>query len=298
MGCQLCPRHCGTDRHLSAGVCGAPEEVCVSAVCLHRGEEPPISGTRGIVNVFFSYCNLHCIYCQNEAISGQHISRDHIHIHDIDTLADRIAQLLPSSNGLLGFVTPTHYAHQLADIVEAVEQRGMHPTVVYNSSGYENIDTLRSLEGLIDIYLPDFKYMDVTLAAQYSHAADYPTVAKAALKEMRRQVGVGLKEAEGIAYRGLIVRHLVLPGATENTRQCLAWLHEAFGPALHLSLMAQYFPPRTDLPAPLNRSLTEQEYIEAIAIADQYAFEGWTQELTSGNHYRPDFSRTDNPFEP
>lgn len=199
---------------------------------------------------------------------------------------------------MLGFVTAAHYADRIPEILEAVRQRGFSPTVVYNSGGYESVETLRSLEGLVDIYLPDFKYMDSDLAQAYSHAPDYPEVAQAVLQEMRRQVGGALKvDEDGRAYRGLIVRHLVLPGHIDNSLQCLDWLADFMPFGLHLSLMAQYFPPRPGLPAPLNRCITSEEYAAVVAHAEELGLtDGWIQELEARDNYRPDFTN-ENPFE-
>ena len=306
--CSLCPRHCCVRRKEERGFCGADDALEVSSVCVHRGEEPPLNP---IVNVFFTHCNLQCIYCQNWQISGKCGSlKVKGERYSVDTLADAITSHLwlhkvadhssPLTSNIIGFVTAAHYADQLPAIVEAVRQRGYEPTVVYNSGGYESVETLRSLEGLVDVYLPDLKYMDSGLAARYSHAADYPEVAAAALMEMKRQVGGGLITGDdGIACRGMIVRHLVLPGATDNSLQCLEWLADHFNPfTLHLSLMAQYFPPRTGLPAPLDRTLTADEYAAVTARAEELGFtEGWVQELEARNNYRPDFDKKDNPFE-
>ncbi len=291
--CGLCPRGCGIDRRRDTGFCGASAELEVSAVCLHRGEEPPVNP---IVNVFFTHCNLQCIYCQNRQISG----RGEGETVTVERLAERICALLPESGGLLGLVTAAHYADWIPVLLDEVHRRGYNPTVVYNSSGYERVETLRSLEGLVDIYLPDFKYMDSALAERYSHAADYPDVAQAAIREMVRQVGRGLKvDDEGRAYRGLIVRHLVLPGHVDNSLRCLEWLADEFSFGLHLSLMAQYFPPVEGLPAPLDRTLTPQEYATVTARAEALGLtDGWFQELEAQSHYRPDFTLTDNPFEP
>lgn len=294
--CELCPRCCNVDRTHTPGFCGGRDALEVAAVCVHRGEEPPLVP---IVNVFFAHCNLHCIYCQNGDISGADTAEGFVHYRTIEEVTDRICQLLPESGGMLGFVTATHYADRLPAIIDAVHQRGYTPTVVYNSGGYEREETLRSLEGLVDVYLPDMKYMDSTLAATYSHAADYPEVAAAALLEMKRQVGTGLKcDDKGVAYRGLIVRHLVLPGHTKNSVDCLEWLADNFiAPMLHVSLMAQYYPARPDLPAPLNRPLTAEEYSVVAERYQQLGFDGWLQELEAESHYRPDFTLNDNPFE-
>ena len=302
--CNLCPRRCGADRTQSKGFCGATDSLEVASVCVHRGEEPPLNP---IVNVFFAHCNLQCVYCQNYQISGQCTVTDDLCAESASTLADRICQQLntehlTTSTPLIGLVTAAHYVTHIPLIIDELHSRGLHPTVVYNSSGYESVETLRSLEGLIDIYLPDFKYMDPLLAKAYSHASDYPEVATAALREMIRQVGLGLKTDEnGTAYRGLIVRHLVLPGAVENSLAVLnplAQLATDHWPlaALHLSLMAQYFPPRPGLTSPLDRTVTPEEYRTVVSRAEELGLtDGWIQELTAQDNYRPDFTQT-NPF--
>ena len=304
-GCILCPRRCGVRRAEATGFCGATDALEVSSVCVHRGEEPPLNP---IVNVFFTHCNLQCIYCQNWQISGKTSTVEPFHetavlsgrVMTVDALADEICKLLPETGGMLGLVTAAHYADRLAAMVEEVRRRGFNPTVVYNSGGYESVETLRSLEGVVDIYLPDLKYMDSDIAARYSHAEDYPKVGAAALKEMKRQVGGGLMtDDDGRAYRGIIVRHLVLPGHTDNSLRCLEWLADNFSPfSLHLSLMAQYFPPREGLPTPLDRTLTEEEYRTVTDRAAELGFtEGWVQELEAKDNYRPDFRQEKNPFE-
>lgn len=295
MGCRLCPRQCGVDRKKSTGFCGASEELKVSAICVHAGEEPPLNP---IVNVFFTHCNLHCIYCQNRDISSADVDPSFVHYRTVDEVADRICTLLPQTNNLLGFVTASHYVHYLPAIVEEVRRRGFSPTIVYNSSGYESIETLQTLDGLVDIYLPDLKYMDSQLALRYSHAEDYPEVATKALLEMKRQVGAGLKrDEEGVAFRGLIIRHLVLPGRVENSLSVLDWIADHLPPFnVHVSLMAQYFPPHPDLPTPIDRTLSEEEYRRVADHYEALGLDGWLQELAAEHHYRPDFSQK-NPFE-
>ena len=300
--CTLCPRRCGA----RPGFCGADDALEVASVCVHRGEEPPLNP---IVNIFFAHCNLQCVYCQNWQISGKGERLKVIgERYTVDTIADKVCQQLSSfssksSTPLIGLVTAAHYADRIPELIEAIRARGFSPAVVYNSGGYESVETLRSLEGYVDIYLPDFKYMDSRIAALYSHAPDYPEVAQAAIEEMIRQVGLGLKtDADGVAYRGIIVRHLVLPGHIDNTLAVLERLaaissqHSTLNP-IHLSLMAQYYPPRPGLPAPLNRSLTPEEYAVAVASAEELGLtNGWIQELEAKQNYRPDFSRQ-NPFE-
>ena len=290
--CTLCPRACGALRAEAPGFCGAGTALEVASVCVHRGEEPPLNP---IVNVFFAHCNLQCIYCQNWQISEAGRSN----ATDVDRLADRIAALLPASGAMVGLVTAAHYADRVPALIDGLHRRGHQPTVVYNSSGYESVDTLRALEGWVDVYLPDFKYMDGALAARYSHAADYPQVAQAALREMKRQVGGGLKvDDEGRAYRGLVVRHLVLPGAVDNSVRCLEWLADEFPFGLHLSLMAQYYPPRPGLPQPLDRTLRPEEYAAVVERATALGLtDGWIQELEASTNYRPDFDHTQSPFE-
>lgn len=293
--CTLCPRACGADRTKATGFCGATNVLEVSSVCIHRGEEPPLNP---IVNIFFAHCNLQCIYCQNWQISR--VGNGKWKTESADTLADMVAEILKQSKTpLVGFVTAAHYAHHIPEIISAIRARGFNPAFVYNSSGYESVETIRTLEGLIDIYLPDYKYADPALADAYSHAPDYPEVADAAISEMIRQVGAGLKvDDTGTAYRGLIVRHLVLPDHVGNSIQVLdriASLSPFHLPAL--SLMAQYYPPRPDLPAPLDRTITAEEYDAVVEHAVELGLtDGWIQELKANDNYRPDFNNTDNPF--
>lgn len=298
--CRLCPRNCGVDRTHEVGFCGAGTDLEAASVCLHRGEEPPIAGPKGILNVFFSYCNLQCVYCQNRQIS----SPDSVGVSGltgytgIAGLTDRICELLPHSDGRLGLVTAAHYADRIPALLEAVRSRVPNLIVVYNSSGYERVEALRRLEGLVDIYLPDFKYADANLAKAYSHAPDYPEVAGAALMEMYRQVGSGLLQQDSVAYRGLLVRHLVLPGGVANAKACLDWMVDHLPLNVHISLMSQYFPPVEGLPAPLDRTLRADEYAEVVDYFYALGFtHGFLQEPGADNCYRPDFTRKDHPFE-
>ncbi len=299
--CNACPRRCGVPR--GRGFCGSQPRV--ASVCVHRGEEPPLNP---IVNIFFTGCNLQCIYCQNWQISRSRDASGRYGLTDssamsVDAIVDDVCRQHAVLGGgdtfLLGFVTAAHCPAVVPAVVEALRRRGLQPTVVYNSSGYESVDTLRSLEGLVDIYLPDLKYKDPALADAYSHAPDYPEVAEAAIMEMQRQVGASLKvDDDGMAYRGMLVRHLVLPGALDNTRRCLQWLADTMPPSVALSVMAQYFPPRPGLPAPLDRTLLADEYDEALRIVDTLGFFNvYTQQLDARDNYRPDFSRQGHPFE-
>lgn len=303
MHCTICPRACGIDRTVHTGLCGASDEIHVAAVCLHRGEEPPLNP---IVNIFFAHCNLHCIYCQNLQISNA--ENGQWQTETPETIADKVCQLIstlqpPLSTPLVGLVTAAHYAHRVPEIISAIRSKLSsakypQPIFVYNTSAYETVSALRNLEGLVDIYLPDLKYIDPTVAANYSNAPDYPDTATAAILEMKRQVGGTLKtDAQGTAYRGLIVRHLVLPGHVDNSLRALDWLADNFNPfTLRLSLMAQYYPPHTKLPPPLDRTLTTEEYNRVVEHAiDLGLTAGWTQQLTASSNYRPDFTNA-NPF--
>lgn len=295
MKCTNCPRRCATDRGTSLGFCHAAAEPEAAAICVHHGEEPPISGQRGICNIFFAHCNLQCIYCQNHDISRPTPSPSAPPpFVGVDAIVDRVQQLLPETENIVGFVSPTHYAHAIPAIVDELHRRGLFPTTVYNTGGYDSVDTLRALAPYIDIYLPDFKYSDPALAARYSHAPDYPQVALAALREMYNQKGSALPtDDRGMAYRGIIVRHLVLPGQVDNSLGVLDTLAD-LSTGLHIALMAQYFPPLPGLPDQLGRTLTQDEYDR---VTDHFyalgLYRGWVQELDAQACYRPDFSRPD-----
>ncbi len=296
--CRLCPRHCGVDRHSGQlGYCGIDSRIPIASICLHQGEEPVISAKDGICNVFFSHCNLQCRYCQNHQISSNHSKTEY---WSLDRTVRRIEHILQQGTDRLGFVSPSHVAPQAAAIIEALHQRGQRPIIVWNSSAYECASTLRELEGLIDVYLPDLKYMDQSLARDASDAADYPLVATAALLEMARQMdGTDLTLDEtGLARRGMIVRHLVLPGHAQNSLDCLDWIAEHLSTDIHISLMSQYHPTEAvALSPPLNRTVRESEYDRVCLRLGELGFEnGWIQELDSSGHYRPDFMR-EHPFE-
>ena len=298
MKCTNCPRRCATDRERSLGFCHAGTEAEAVTVCVHRGEEPPLCGERGICNIFFAHCNLQCIYCQNHDISRGTLPAAIVPRYvGVDAIVERVAQILPNTENIVGLVSPTHYADSIPAIVEGLHRRGLYPTVVYNTGGYDSVETLRALAPYIDIYLPDFKYTDPVLAARYSHAPDYPQMALAALREMYSQKGSALPTDErGMAYRGIIVRHLVLPGQVGNSLGVLDTLAD-LSTNLHIALMAQYFPPSDGLPDQLNRTLTQAEYDRVTAhLRHLGLYRGWVQELDSQAHYRPDFSRP-NPFE-
>lgn len=284
MHCTRCPRQCPS----MPGYCGADSRVPeVVAVYAHTGEEPPLCGDKGISNIFFAHCNLKCCYCQNHFFS---IKPQQCDIHGVDEIINATAESLKGTENIIGLVTPTHYSDIIPQLVEGLHDKGLFPTVVYNCGGYERVDTLRQLAPYIDIYLPDFKYADSDIAARYSHAPDYPEVAKKALKEMYGQKGSSLPtDEQGIAFRGMIVRHLVLPGQVQNSIDCLQWLAENLSTNIHVSLMSQYFPPEgLTLPDQLNRQLRRDEYDQVVDAFYQLGFHnGWVQELESADCYRP-----------
>lgn len=288
--CSVCPRSC-PDRQ--RGYCRIGAGFAVAAVCLHRGEEPPVSGTAGICNVFFAHCNLQCLFCQNYQISRNS--------SPISAGLDSLGQIIPEIEALLdggarsvGFVSPSHRIPQMLRIIRELRRRGRTPAMVMNTNCYDRAETIAGLEGEIGVYLPDLKYLDPELARRWSGAADYPEAATAALREMFRQKGAALDLApDGTARSGLIVRHLVLPGAVENSRACLRFIAEELSSDIHVSLMAQYHPsPAVRNHPELGRPLREEEYGEVREELERLGFHrGWVQELESHGSYLPDFGR-------
>lgn len=296
--CNVCPRHCGVNRlNDHKGFCGTDANLNISSVCIHRGEEPPISGVHGIVNIFFAHCNLQCIYCQNYQISDNRgaITRN----WSLDEVVQGVIDLLDKGCHAVGFVSPSHMVPQVMMIIDALRDAGRNPVFVYNSNGYDSVTSLKHLEGYIDVYLPDFKYMDGDLAFQLSGAADYPEVVLPALHEMIRQVGrrLLLNEA-GEALRGVIIRHLVLPGAEENSKTVLRTIARELSPDMFLSVMSQYYPAGKAVQHPvLCRTITQKEYDQVVALMEELEMaNGWLQDLDSEESYRPDFDES-HPFE-
>lgn len=298
--CQLCPRACGVNRvEGQRGFCGNTVDLHIAAIVRHQGEEPVLGGTKGICNVFFSHCNLQCVYCQNSQISRNQGGLPSEPL-DLAGALERIVRLLESGVTHLGFVSPSHMTPQMVALTEALWQRGLHPVIVYNSGGYDSAATLRQLEDLVDVYLPDCKYMDAALAQALSGAADYPEKAAAALREMYRQMGRVLQlDEQGLALRGLVVRHLVLPGQVENSKAVLRFLAQELSPRITLSLMAQYWPTAPVQGHPtLGRRLFAEEYAAVLEEMERLGFaSGFVQDLDSADYCRPDFSRV-NPFSP
>ena len=289
MQCRQCPRACGIDRREAVGYCGVPEEIRVARAALHMWEEPQISGTRGSGTIFFCGCNLRCVYCQNRDVSravlGQCLSAQE--------LIDVMLRLKEAGAHNINLVTPTQYAEAIAKVLEQVKPQLEIP-VVYNCGGYESVDTLRRLEGLVDVYLPDFKYYDSALSLAYSGASDYFAVACEALAEMLRQTGPATCDDDGMLLRGTVVRHLVLPGCRKDSIEVLRRLAERFGTsAFSLSLMSQYTPAfAMDTPFEnLHRRVTSFEYNAVLDEAIRLGYVGNFQARSSATEtFTPDFT--------
>ncbi len=285
MKCTLCPRKCGADRETVLGFCKVPWQIKAARAMLHFWEEPPISGERGSGAVFFSGCNLGCVFCQNFDIShkgsGKLISEER--------LLEIFLELEEKGAHNINLVNPTHYALALKAVLR--KYKGRLP-VVYNSSGYERTETLKMLEGLIDIYLPDLKYISDDRSEKYSNAKDYFSFASKALIEMKRQVPENIFDENGIMQKGLIVRHLVLPKNTKQSMLILDWIAENLGTDTALSIMCQYTPyGETEGFRELQRKITEREYEKVLCYAYDLGFETvFSQEFSSANEeFIPEF---------
>lgn len=264
--CKLCPRLCKVNRtEGKTGVCGMGETITLARAALHAWEEDCISGTNGSGAVFFTGCNLRCIFCQNHKIA---VGKDGFAI-TIERLAEIFLELQTKGAHNINLVTPTHYIPQICTALDLAKEKGLQLPVVYNTSGYECVESLRLLEGYVDIYLPDFKYMDTELAREYSKAPDYPEVAKAAIAEMVRQAGECRFDSKtGMIQKGVIVRHLVLPGTIKNSKQVLAYLYETYGNTIYYSIMSQYTPmPHMSEHPLLKRKVTKREYDKVLDYA-------------------------------
>lgn len=297
--CTLCPRECRVNRFEGGtGYCGTDASMNIASICIHRGEEPVISGKDGICNIFFSGCNLHCIYCQNHEIS-QHNFVAVNKVTNLDDVLNQVTNILSGGITSVGFVSPSHMVPQVKAIIRGLNSRGYKPVTVYNTNGYDKLETIRSLEGLIDVYLPDYKYATSEISSEYSGASDYPGVALKAIKEMYYQKGSTLvTDDNGMAESGLLIRHLVLPGHAEESKRVLHSIAEELSPGVHLSLMSQYHPTAGVINhSMLHRLLYKEEYEEVVATMESLGFRnGWVQDMDSNMNYRPDFSK-ENPFE-
>ncbi len=277
--CDLCPRNCNVARQQGqVGVCGvAGDGILGARAALHMWEEPCISGERGSGTVFFSGCSLRCVYCQNYEIARAEIGKA-ISIERLSEIFLELQNEKEAEN--INLVTPTHYTLEIIEAVQRAKRLGLHIPIVYNCSGYEKVDTLKKLDGIVDIYLTDFKYVDKSLAERYSKAPDYPEVVKLALAEMVRQVGTPEFNEREMMTKGVIVRHLVLPNAVENAKQVVKYVYETYKDQLFLSLMNQYTPlPQVKDYPEIDRKVTEEEYDEVVEYAIELGVEqGFIQE--------------------
>lgn len=287
--CTLCPRECHVDRSSGKkGFCGMDGTIYLARAALHMWEEPCISGTKGSGAVFFSGCGLRCCFCQNHDIAigsrGLAVS--------VERLGEIFLELKEKGAANINLVTGAHYVPQIIEALKLARMQGMDLPVVYNSSGYEKLETLKLLEGYVDIYLPDLKYMEPDLAQKFSHAPDYVERAKAAIKEMVRQSGSCQFGEDGYIRRGTIVRHLILPGHTKNSRKVLRYLHETYGEDIYISIMNQYTPVREFGEfKELNRKVTKREYEKVLDAAVEMGIQnGFIQEgETASESFIPEF---------
>ena len=265
MKCQLCPRNCGVDRDHSLGVCQVSSTVKVARAALHFWEEPCISGENGSGAVFFSGCPLHCVFCQNEEIShgkvGQEIT--------LERLAEIYLELQNQGANNINLVTGTHYIPAIVESVKLARKQGLEIPIVYNTSGYETVESLRMLEGIVDVYLPDFQYWDGALAREFSHAEDYPEVARMAISEMVRQCPIPKFDDNGFIQSGVIVRQLLLPGHVNDSKAIIQYLYDTFSDNIYISMMSQYtpMPQIAEKYQSLNRRVTKREYDSVVDFA-------------------------------
>jgi putative pyruvate formate lyase activating enzyme len=297
--CTLCPRKCKVDRFKGGdGYCGADAGMNIASICIHRGEEPVISGPDGICNIFISGCNLRCVYCQNHEIS-QPAGRYSGNNYSLNEILDIVEKFISPEVNAVGFVSPSHVVPQVKAIIRGLNDRGLKPVTVYNTNGYDKPEVIDSLDGMIDVWLPDYKYATPEISSRFSDAADYPDVVLKSLKRMYYQKGSRLfLDEKGRAESGILIRHLVLPGHAEESKKVLKNISEELSAGVNISLMSQYHSAFNVKNEPdLNRPLYRSEYEEVVAEMERLGFRnGWLQDIDSNLNYRPDFSR-ENPFE-
>ncbi len=285
--CYLCPRMCGADRKNNLGFCGAGDKIRVARASLHMWEEPCISGKNGSGTIFFSGCTLKCCFCQNYKISAQNFGID----ISKEKLCEIMLDLQSQGAHNINFVTPTHYADKIASALLSVKDK-LHIPTIYNSSGYEKVETLDMLDGLIDIYMPDLKYFSGDLSKKYSRAHDYFEKASRAIIHMYEQAGSVRFDKDGMLEGGVVIRHMVLPGAYKDSVMLLDWLAENFdADKVMLSLMCQYTPQyKSSDYKEINRQLTTYEYEKVTDYAEKLGFSGFMQQRDSASEkYIPDF---------
>ncbi|MFC1920937.1 radical SAM protein [Chloroflexota bacterium] len=297
--CNLCPRECGINRlEGKTGFCHSAYLPIVSTVTAHHGEEPVLSGARGSGTIFFGNCNMKCVFCQNYQISQDHENQKRNEI-EISTLAKHMLYLqdeLGCHN--INFVSPSHFVPQIVmALLEAVPM-GLRLPLVYNTGSYDSLESIRQLDGIISIYLPDLKYSSDKHSHEFSQAQNYVKHSRAAIKEMYRQVGDLIVNDNGIAVKGLIVRHLILPDGLSGSEESLKWLVTEISPLVTVSIMSQYYPTLNARQVPqLSRAISNREYNEVVDLANNLGMEnGWIQNMESKKYYLPDFSNENDPF--
>ncbi len=297
--CDICPRECGVNRLKGElGFCHSARRPIVSSVCAHHGEEPVLSGRRGSGAVFFGNCNMRCVYCQNYQISQDDKAQKR---HEIETriLAERLLFLqdeLGCHN--INLVSPSHFVPQIVRAVLEAVPAGLRLPLVYNTSSYDSVKSLRELDGIVSIYLADLRYAANKWGRRFSHAPGYVERARAAIKEMYRQTGNLIVDEQGIARKGLIVRHLILPNGIAGSKDSLAWLVREVSPQVTVGIMSQYFPAHLAPQIPLlSRTISSEEYNEVMELVEKLGIEnGWMQGMGASQNYLPDFARQDYPF--
>lgn len=297
--CDICPWKCGKDRTRGKmGRCNSGYLPIISSVCAHHGEEPALSGTHGSGTIFFGNCNMRCVYCQNWQISQDYEGQKKNEV-SVSVLADKMLYLqdeLHCHN--INLVTPSHFVPQIVKALLEAVSGGLYIPLVYNTSSYDSVKTLKELDGIIDIYLADIRYASNEYGREYSHVHDYADISRAAIKEMQRQVGDLVVDENDIARRGLIIRHLVFPNHIAGSEESLKWLVEEISPKVTVSVMAQYYPAHCAYKyKELNRKINAEEYREVVDLVEKLGIEnGWVQELDAAEYYRPDFT-DEEPFE-
>ncbi len=310
--CSICPKDCGNNRLADEiAACYSGRLPIVSSYTAHFGEEPCLSGTRGAGNIFFGNCNLRCVYCQNYQISQTWKEQKKNEITH-ERLAGMMLELQDRGCHNIGFVSPTHFAPQMARAIFIAADKGLRLPIVYNTNAYDSVEVLKLLDGIVDIYLPDLKYADSDAGFQYSKVRDYKLHSRAAIKEMHRQMGDQLVFADGtrtptsasgpLLKSGLLIRLLVLPNGIADIEANLRWIHDELSPKTAISLMAQYYATNKAATDPryilLSRRISEGEWFDAVSLLEELGMEeGFMQEYESASHYyRPDFTDTDKPF--
>lgn len=301
--CNICPKDCGNDRLKDEiAACYSGRLPIVSSYTAHFGEEPCLSGTRGAGNIFFGNCNLRCVYCQNYQISQTWKTQKKNEITH-ERLAEMMLELQDRGAHNIGFVSPTHFAPQMARAIFIAAQKGLRLPIVYNTNAYDSVEVLKLLDGIVDVYLPDLKYADSDAGFQYSKVRNYREHARAAVKEMHRQMGDELIfDDNGLLRRGLLIRLLVLPNDIAGIGENLRWIRDELSPKTAISLMAQYYATNKAATDPryilLSRRISTREWFEAVSLLEDLGIEeGFMQEYESASYYyRPDFNDRDEPF--